>query len=137
LFTDAASKGEPLTDKQKDIIVAHEMYHGLIKPEGGNVAQIRDAFDLGVYNEVKQAARAAGQETPSGSYMMNPSELTARMAQAKNYFGMKGNETFTQPHLDYLRENYVKDTELNNDMQLFLNMAKDKQFVDLMNTIPV
>lgn len=133
LFTDAVSDGQPLTDRQKDIIAAHEMYHGILAIDGNNRKQIDDAFSKEMYYAIKDN----GNDVVSESYLFNPPELTARMAQLKNYFGMKGGEPFTQAHLEYARKHYVSDTQLDNSMTEFLAVAKDAEFVDAMNTFPV
>lgn len=139
LYRDAAKDGKLLDARQKDIIAAHEMYHGMISPEGANVAEIRSAFDGNAVTEETRRLEfaAANVERPSYKYMLNSSELTARMAQIKNYFGMKGSETFTPDHLDYARTHYVADTGLDNSMDLFFRMVKPDQFVRLMNELPI
>lgn len=137
LFSDAQHAETPLDNKGKDLIAAHEMYHGLVKPEGKNVEQVLAAFNFDTYATLRESARASGEKIAPQTYMKDPSELTARMAQVKNYFGMKAGETFTLPQLEYARKHYIEDTGLDNNMDTFLRMAKDETFVDLMNTLPV
>jgi len=137
VFTDATKNGLPLTGRQKDIIAAHEMYHGLINPKGSNAAEVTSAFDFDVVADVNRQSIESGDERVPRSYMANPNELTARMAQLKNYFGMKGDEVFTTGHLEYARVNYVTDTELDNNMTLFFKMIRPERFIKLMNEIPV
>jgi len=139
LFRDAVKDGELLNARQKDIIAAHEMYHGMISPEGANVAEVRSAFDGTVVTEELRRLEFAAADVvrPSYSYMLKSSELTARMAQVKNYFGMKGAEAFTSEHLEYARAHYVADTGLDNNMTLFFRMAKPDQFIRLMNELPI
>lgn len=69
-----------------------------------------------------------------------PSELIERMAQLKNYFGMKGDETFTPQHLEYARQHYLEDVTLDNNMKGFLDaITQDKEFafLKLMNSIGI
>ncbi|MDB5159909.1 MAG: hypothetical protein JWO99_172 [Candidatus Saccharibacteria bacterium] len=137
LFSDARHGETPLDDKGKDLIAAHEMYHGLIKPEGKNVEQVIAAFNFDTYTALKENARVSGDKIAPHSYMKDPSELMARMAQVKNYFAMRGGEPFTLPQLEYARKHYIEDTGLDNNMDTFLQMAKDEAFVELMNTLPI
>lgn len=73
-------------------------------------------------------------------YISEPMELCERMAQVKNYFGMKGGEVFTKAHLDYAREHYVVDTGMDNNMTLFfecITPETEEDFLKLMNTIGI
>lgn len=136
VYLDAIHKdGTPLTDEQKDIIAAHEAYHGMIDAQGSAVAEIKSGFDWNTYNELVDTT-----DVKQPSYLRNPDELTARMAQFKNYFGMQGGEQFTPDHLDYLRQHYLEDTGLDNGVSTMLKMvtpATEKQFIELMNKLPV
>jgi len=127
--------GTPLTDEQKDIIAAHEAYHGMIDAQGSAAAEIKSGFDWGAYNELVDTT-----DVKQPSYLRNPDELTARMAQFKNYFGMQGGEQFTPDHLDYLKQHYLEDTGLDNGISTMLKMvtpATETQFIELMNKLPV
>lgn len=127
--------GTPLTDEQKDIIAAHEAYHGMIDAQGSAVAEIKSGFDWNTYNELVDTT-----DVKQPSYLRNPDELTARMAQFKNYFGMQGGEQFTADHLNYLRQHYIEDTGLDNGVSTMLKMvtpATEKQFIELMNKLPI
>lgn len=134
LFSDA-----PLNSRQKDIIVAHEMYHSLVDSQGAaakpTVLIAFDTEEITHWNN-EQKAIDSGMRAPL-KYMSSPDELMARMAQVKNYYGMQAGETFTQRHLDYARSHYVEDTGLDNNMTLFFRMAQDKVFIDKMNTLPL
>ncbi len=138
LLSDAENAHQPLTSRQKDIIAAHEMYHLLVNPRGDNIIEIRSAFNFGEIAESNAHARSIDLEkrTP-GKYMRSPDELTARMAQVKNYYGMRSDEVFTHAHLDYARKHYVEDTGLDNSMTIFFKMINDERFVDLMNELPI
>ena len=127
--------GTRLTDEQKDIIAAHEAYHGMVDAQGSAAAEIKSGFDWNTYNELVDT-----KDVKQPSYLRNPDELTARMAQFKNYFGMQGGEQFTPDHLNYLRQHYIEDTGLDNDVSTMLKMitpATEKQFVKLMNELPL
>ncbi|MEA3399062.1 MAG: hypothetical protein U9R00_00950 [Patescibacteria group bacterium] len=63
------------------------------------------------------------------------------MAQLKNYFGMKGSEKFTKQHLDYAKNNYIKDTGIP-DFQIkpFLDAItteKEEDFLRLINSLGI
>jgi hypothetical protein len=69
-----------------------------------------------------------------------PAELIERMAQLKDYFGMKGDEKFTPQHLEYVREHYIEDTKLDNNMKEFFDAItpqKEFTFLKLINSIGV
>jgi hypothetical protein len=73
-------------------------------------------------------------------YNRNPMEIIERMAQLRNYFGMKFGEEFTKEHLDYVRENYTKDTGFYLQIQPFLNAITtqtEKRFLQLINELPI
>lgn len=69
--------------------------------------------------------------------IFSPNELAERMSQMKNYFGMSGSQKFTKQHLQYARENYIKDTGLDNWMtEMFQAITPEKEdgFIELINT---
>jgi hypothetical protein len=71
------------------------------------------------------------------TYNTSAVEISARMAQLKNYFGMRGHEEFTKAHLDYAREHYVEDTGMNNNMAEFFHIIHpetEAKFLELINT---
>jgi len=78
-------------------------------------------------------------ESNMREYFLYPWEIVERMSQIKNYFGFSGNEQFTQEHLDYVRENYVKDTgQYAPQIQPFFDaIADDKKFIEKMNTLGI
>lgn len=128
-----------LAARQKDIIAAHEMHHSLVDSQGNAPKEmVLPAFDTNKIADWNEEQRVAGSEkrTPL-AYMTDPKELMARMAQLKNYYGMSGDEHFTQEHLNHAKEHYVTDTELDNNMTLFFKMIKDKEFIEVINRLPV
>jgi hypothetical protein len=69
--------------------------------------------------------------------LKNPTELTERMSQLKNYFGINGSEQFTKGHLEYVREHYINDTNLDNTMTQFfqaITSEKEDAFIELINS---
>lgn len=132
IYSDATHFGRLLTDKQKDIIAAHETYHGLVNAQGKAVKQhVWQGFNFQNLTDKQLVFH--------GVYISDPNELMARMAQLKNYFGMKNDELFTNTHLEYAKENYIPDTNLDNRMTLFFRaINQDNQnFMDLMNRLPL
>ena len=74
------------------------------------------------------------------TYNLHKSELFERMAQLRNYFGMKYGDIFTKEHLDYVRKNYSKDTEFYHQIRPFLLMITEKteeNFLKNMNEFPI
>ena len=64
---------------------------------------------------------------------LNSTEVAARFTQLKNYFGLKEGEPITKEMWDYAKQNYVKDTHLDNTMTEFFNMVlpeKLQEFLD-------
>lgn len=137
VFSDATTKdGTPLTDRQKDIIAAHEAYHGMIKAPAAMKVEVSKAFDSEVYYDEVVDAEGIKQT----GYIQNPDELMARMAQLKNYFGMKAGEEFTKGHLEYARAHYVEDTGLDNSMSVMFRIVSPKtepNFLRAINTLPI
>ena len=143
LFSDAEWHGKALTDRQKDIIAAHEMYHSLFPYQSVNEARdlVQNAFDDQAILDYNEKMWAAGKpdDRVSYQYAISASELTARMAQLKNYFGMCDDEQFTLEHLEYARVHYIEDTGLDNYMTVFFMMTdkEPQKVVGLMNTLPI
>lgn len=122
VFINAEYDGRSLKDREKTIIEAHEKAHGLFmnltKEEERNILS---AFDLQKLQH-KHKAKA--------------DEILARMSQLKNYFGFKGDETFTKAHLEYARSHYVEDVGLDNSISNMFNaIADEDRFIKLMNTV--
>ncbi len=72
--------------------------------------------------------------------IFSPNELAERMSQMKNYFGFIGSEKFTKEHLRHARENYVRDTGVDNWMtETFQAITKEKEdgFIELINTVGI
>lgn len=129
LFQDADSKGKGLTERQKNIILAHELGHSIRDYESDDGLEIRKALNL-----------SAVENPQTRNYLNKPEEIIERMSQLKNYFGMKGAEKFTKEHLQYAKKNYVKDTELDNNMTEFfyaVTPETEDVFIDVINRFGV
>lgn len=129
LFSDAVKNGKELTDRQKNIIFAHELGHSIRNYKGEDIKEIRKALD---YSKME----APGSKT----YLKKPEEVIERMSQLKNYFGMQGSEKFTKEHLRVAKENYLKDTELDNNMTDFFNAITpetEDAFIEVINKFGV
>jgi hypothetical protein len=132
VFKDAQDyNGRTLGINQKSIIEAHEKTHGILEP-----------LTVGEVNYILSCFRAPQE----GSYDIlhgyaedrQAIELLIRMSQLKNYLGFKGEEEFTKENLDYVRNHYIQDTGLDNNMTEFFNAITEEnedQFIKLMNTI--
>jgi len=70
-------------------------------------------------------------------YLKFPTEISERMSQLKNYFGMAGQDIFTKEHLRYAKKNYVKDTDFDNQMTEFfqaITPETEDSFIELINS---
>ncbi len=130
VFSDAVqADGLPVDSFHKSVIEAHEQSHGVLDlpylDEGFRGAVI-DIFDL---NYIRQYS----------DYSSAVYEITARVTQLKNYFGMKSDETFTEYHLDYAKEHYVKDVGegIDNMTGLFraIKPGREKEFIAFINSV--
>ena len=122
VFKDAVYDDRKLSDREKNIVEAHEKAHGVLwRLTNQEKRNILSCFDMQkLVHKKKDKA----------------DEVLARMSQLKNYFGMKGVETFTKAHLDYAREHYVKDVVLDNNISnLFDSIQDEDRFIELMNTV--
>lgn len=60
------------------------------------------------------------------NYLTDPSEVSARGTQIKNYFGFnRDDQQLTTDMLKYAADNYVKDTGMDNNMTQFFSGVKD------------
>lgn len=120
--------GDPFSDRQKNIIEAHEKGHSVRTYVGEQKEEIESCID-------KSKIPEEGRE-----YLSKAEEIIERMAQLKNYFGFKGGEIFTKEHLDYARVHYVEDVKLNGGMiQLFNAITKETEnkFLEVVNSYGV
>lgn len=134
VFADATHGGNVLTGRQKDLIAAHEVHHGLVKPSYGFQDELRLGIDTSSIASIDRKNRI------SSKYLSSGHEIIARMAQLKNYYGMKEGEVFTKDHLDYARSNYIQDTGVDNNMTEFFAMITnqtEQKFLDNMNAMPI
>ena len=125
------------TPKDLDIIEAHEKFHH-IHPTFAYKSMDMDFFDEMYRKAIDESyVRSCAQDQRSVDYMLSAAEIAARMSQLKNYFGMRGNETFTLVHLYHAKKHYVEDTRHDNNMTFFLRAITKKtedEFISLMNS---
>jgi hypothetical protein len=132
VFLDAThTDGTPLTDRQKNMIEAHEKGHVIREFLGSDAVELKLGLDESLLNS---------GEIKKPGYIQTADEIAERMAQLKNYFGFKGNEFFTKAHLDYARTHYLDDTKLDNSMKDFLSCVTsrtEEKFLKNMNEYPL
>lgn len=144
--------GKSPTNEQWSTIEGHEKGHNVRQYGQVDISEyfkslFLNAFDVGSmefndewYEILKKSnPEATREDVEKGFYatLTDPMELTERMSQLKNYFGMKGNEQFTREHLEYARAHYVSDTGYDNLMTPFfqgITPEKERYFLELMNT---
>lgn len=137
----APTSGEALTANQKNgLVLAHELYHA------GDM--LSGASDFGALYEAPTVKAAktylnipgtnfesipsSTREYFSGS---NATELHARLAQLKNYFGLKNAYDVITPDMwKYAKEHYIKDIGYDNNMLDMFNIVTDpKKYLDWIN----
>jgi len=146
------SKEKP-TAKQWEIAEAHEKGH-MMRPLWGSKhfrERFEKAFDTSaiVYpeSEKKYEIEFSGNSLIAElekmaladhiKYVFEPGEIIERMSQLKNYFGMKGSESFTKEHLAYAMKHYIEDTGMDNNMTQFfqaITPEKEDAFIGLINS---
>lgn len=130
VFVDAKNaEGVELTSLQKSIIEAHEKGH-VIRSFKANTEDFYKGFDFSKLPE----------NLKRPTYLKHPDELAERMSQLKNYFGFKGDDLFSREHLLYARENYIRDTELDNNMSEFFSIITketEDEFLRIINQYPI
>jgi hypothetical protein len=145
------------TPKQMSIAEAHEKGHR-IRPYNSLTEKFRTGFDIAnvrftqeYYDMLKKDAASRTDklidEPPEltleeqrerylNDYLFTGIEIAERMSQLKNYFGFKGDEIFTEEHLRYAKEHYIKDTGMDNGMRLFfegITPATEETFLEIIN----
>ncbi len=138
--------GQRPSIQQLSVVEAHEKGH-LIRPYGLYGDFFKTGFDSAACSVDESRLQAMREMHPTESNealresvveaILNPMEIAERMAQLKNYFGMKGDELFTSEHLAYARVNYIRDTGLDNDMTLFfqaITPETEPEFIRLINS---
>lgn len=133
VFNDArGAMSLPLDVKGKNIVEMHEKMHGFARGlTNGEKEYIRSIFNTERNRERKKIL-------PSYPLKDQIDEVLTRMSQLKSYFGFSGGEEFTRDHLDFARENYIKDTGLDNNMSEFfdaIDRENEDRFIELMNTV--
>jgi hypothetical protein len=136
IFTDGEKRdGTELTTREKNIIESHEKGHGLrdfVSEDGRDFRQSID-FEVIRAKDAQTGVREIG-------YLREPDEIAERMAQLKNYFGMKAKEIFTKEHLEYAKQKYIKDIGLDNNMTTFFEAITKHtidKFIETINRYPL
>lgn len=135
VFVDGQKDGMNLTMRQKNIIEAHEKGHGLRDFVTIDQSDFKHSIDFTI---IDQSDKETGKR--ERGYLMMADEIAERMAQLKNYFGFNASDVFTKEHLAYVRENYIKDTELDNNMTTFLKAITENttpKFLETINRYPL
>ena len=104
--------------------------------KGHLIRYFKDEPGTSFFADYFQQGFTLDRKTADFLYLFNPLEIAERMAQLKNYFGMKGAEEFTSTHLKYAKEHYIFDTYLDNNMSLFFNAItaeSEKDFLRIIN----
>lgn len=135
VFSDAIKDGRELTLREKNIIESHEKGHGLRDFVSSDQQDFRQSIDMDVIrqNDSETGIRQIG-------YLRTADEIAERMAQLKNYFGMKAEDIFTKDHLKYAADNYITDTSLDNNMTVFFKAITERtadKFMDTINKYPL
>lgn len=94
-------------------VISHEVDHAIHIP-----AEPPRGFDTGYIDKhISQPGYFSNK---------NGTELAARGSQLKDYYGLDDpNQEITEDMLRYAAENYVKDTKLDNNMELFFKSITD------------
>ena len=146
IFNDGIFAGKKLTVRQKNIVESHEKGHGVrdyTSPlDSREIRSVIDGDALQALTASKRLQESRGEKEGrfQSIYVEKPEEIIERMSQFKNYFGMGVGEPFTALHLKYLRENYVKDTELDNGITDLLSCITPKTeaaFLAIINKYPI
>ncbi|MFZ2253003.1 MAG: hypothetical protein WAW13_02375 [Minisyncoccia bacterium] len=140
-YNAAMRDGTPLTIRQKNIIEAHEKGHGLRDFTSlVDIEEVQSVIDVAAIEKIASVFREKSSEPFPYSYIRKAEEIIERMAQLKNYFGMKSDEPFTKEHLEYARIHYVSDTQLDNLMSEFfacITPQTEGKFLSIINTYPI
>ena len=144
-----------LSKKQLNLIESHEKGHGIrhFNEDSPIGKSIKDSLDFSqvVIDEkdlnllrTRSKIKDNKDEAIIGFYLdglrNSPDEIIERMAQLRNYFGMKGNEEFTKEHIVYAKENYIKDIGMSVQIKPFLDAItenSEKNFLYVINNIGV
>ena len=146
IFTDATHQDRFLSNRQLNMVEAHEKGHGLRDYTSPiDTAEIKSIIDEDALEELtemhRERERLGEKEGRFQSrYAARPDEIIERMAQFKNYFGMGAQDTFEKKHLDYIREHYTADTGLDNGINDLLTCVTPKTeaaFLKVINKYPI
>ena len=111
LFTDRPYEyqfKQPTSDME-----GHEFYHWLTEPFEPLSS---DIYDISLIND---------PEIQRYFSVSNNEEIAARIAQLKNYYGLKENEPITGDHFRYAEKHFVQDRGYDNNMTDFFKGIVD------------
>ena len=95
--------------------ISHEIDHILHNPKGTLPEGLFDDSFLKILHKSWDKDGVSNVET----------EIAARGSQIHDYLGHTGNEPITVEDLEYVRDHYVDDTGLDNDVVTLINKTKD------------
>jgi hypothetical protein len=155
LFSINPETREKYTTRQLNMAEAHEKGHGirLYEKRSDFAEKLLSGFDfskikfspseIDFLRSTMEDDDLSNEDIKDGtmSYHTQPSEIIERMAQLKNYFGMRGVEEFTKEHLDYSRKHYISDVGFP-ELQIkpffeAITPKTEKMFLELMNTLGI
>lgn len=150
--------GESLNDKQQSMVEAHEKGHHLREYGSGFFGKYFspgfDQYRVVLTDEEIESWVKSGNEDKEDqeiknptqnqdeirasllAYLFNGSEIAERMAQLKNYFGMRDSKQVTKEHLEYARQHYLVDVGFDNYMRPFfqaITPETENEFLRLIN----
>lgn len=120
--------GIPFSTRQKNMIESHEKGHSVRVYFGAQKEDIESCIERSLIPE-------KGRE-----YLGKAEEIIERMSSLKNYFGFSGGELFTKEHLDYSREHFISDMNMDVGMREFfyaITPDKEESFLRVINTYGV
>lgn len=127
------------SDDDIDNIIFHEWQHVLDSQNENRLLELLNenvdipGFDIELIAK-KRTKKSKQAKVQNYFWNRYGTELAARGAQLKNYFGLIGNQKLTPEMLEYAKRFYVKDTGMNNNMQDFFDGITDyKLFTDWLN----
>ena len=136
VFADARkSDGSQLSNREKNIIEAHEKGHGIRDFVSEDQRDFRQSIDFEV---IRQKDKETGRREIG--YLRQTEEIAERMAQLKNYFGFKAGDLFTKEHLEYAKQHYIQDIGLDNNMTTFFAAITEHtvdKFIETINKYPL
>lgn len=142
-FKRTAQKFDMTPEEVKSYLLNHMNRHGHASVPNWEKVIIHDGrggdkLNAILSHELDHAIHTPNEPIPDGVFFpriknlygneftkQNNTEVAARGSQLHDYFGHVGNEPITEEMLKYAKNNYVKDTGINNDMNDLLWSVND------------